>query len=214
MLSFLSLQHPASFGRFARLVASLGLDHDLVIRRMTKGFGSQDFFEAIRKRPCAPLLECMLRRLSDYPAGRIAARAQAASLFFERLSGDVATFGLQAERHNHWIVPIRVANRAEVIAALREAGFDATAASSTLTVIDPPDGRAAPERARLAMRQLVYLPAYPEAGEQACEEMADIVNATAQPADTIAAPHDHTTTSSKPAVEQNNADTLFARTPS
>ena len=181
LMGFLALQRPKVFGLFTRIVTSLGRDYDLVIRRMTKGFGDQDFLAAIRQQPCAPLLGCMLRRLGD-SADRIAARSEAASRFYRQLSPTVARFGAHAQTHNHWIVPIMVSNRAEVIEALRSTGFDATAASSTLTVIEAPAGHVSPVRAQAAMDQIVYLPVYPEAGVEQHDLMARIVNATAKPA--------------------------------
>jgi hypothetical protein len=43
--------------------------------------------------------------------------------------------------HTYWVVPVRVANREAVLAALRESGFDATARSS-LIVVPAPDNTA------------------------------------------------------------------------
>lgn len=44
-------------------------------------------------------------------------------------------YGCDAEEHIYWLFALVVPNPAEVIAALREGGFDATNGSSTLAVI-------------------------------------------------------------------------------
>lgn len=59
-----------------------------------------------------------------------------------------------------------------LIAAGRAAGYDLTRGSSTLVALDP-----GCRRAVVAMRDMVYLPAYAGMSDRALRRLAEIVNA-------------------------------------
>ena len=65
--------------------------------------------------------------------------------------------------------PIACRSPARAIERLREAGFDATAATSSIAAIDaPPDrGDLQPKASIELMRQVVFVPVYPEIPERA-----------------------------------------------
>lgn len=160
-----------------------GRDFDRLANSAARGFAGADFFGRIRRRPSAPLLSMIKRRLANFDGRRLARRIalgrQLAGLLSERVPCPAA----HTSPHTYWVFPILVANPAEVIVGLRRSGFDATQGAS-MFVVPPPTGR--PEVralvAEAAFSAMVYLPFYPEMPEAAVHEMAGVVLRIAKPA--------------------------------
>jgi hypothetical protein len=60
--------------------------------------------------------------------------------------------------HTYWTLPARVANREEVLTALRAAGFDATARSSLVPIASPNNGLANGHRRAAWLDETIFLP--------------------------------------------------------
>jgi hypothetical protein len=78
--------------------------------------------------------------------------------------------GDENSSHSYWVVPVRVANRDAVVAALREAGFDATSRSSMI-VVPASDGTALEEPLASWLSQTIFIPG----GEEMPDEAWDLV---------------------------------------
>ena len=82
--------------------------------------------------------------------------------------------------HNFWVFPVLVDNPQATIAALRDAGFDATQGQS-MCVVPPPADR--PELAAQAAQEIlartVYLPLYPELPDSALLKLGEMLPANA-----------------------------------
>ncbi len=136
---FRLLLMPRLFGALVRLYRLLGIDYDRAFSNATHSFGTTDFFEKIRRQPCGPLVRMLQRRLSTFAsdgARRLERRTARGDVLAAMLPAGMVVGG-QNYSHSYWVVPIRVANPDEVIAALRDAGFDATGRSS-LIIVPPP----------------------------------------------------------------------------
>ena len=157
---------PLFYGLFYRICMSLQKDFDQVINavRNLPPEGEEEDLALIRKRPSAPLLALLLRRLRTFSTARLHRRTQIGAEFARALPPGLICLGSAAPFHSFWVFPVLVDAPERFAAALRTYGFDATTAGSALSVIDPPPGAGfpAPENLRAAYRKLLYLPVYPE----------------------------------------------------
>ena len=127
------------------MLGMLGIDYDRALGNAAHSFGASDFFAQIRRQPSTPLLRMLGRRITGFDR-RGAARLQRRTLRGDQLSQAIdagMVVGDENASHTYWVVPVRVANREAVLAALRAAGFDATARSSLIVV--PPIDAASPD---------------------------------------------------------------------
>jgi dTDP-4-amino-4,6-dideoxygalactose transaminase len=185
--AFKALSYPMVYGMLVRVWRTMGRDYDRLVNGSVRGFPGPDFFDRIRQQPSAPLLAVLDRRLRTYERGRLECRAAKGEHLARLFKDKVLCAGRAATPHNSWVFPIVVENPAEVIAALRRAGFDATQGHS-MCVVQPPAGRPqsmAPTAAELLAR-IVYLPIYPEIPERSLDKMAEVVLAVAR---SVACPH-------------------------
>lgn len=176
-----ALSGPAIYGLLLRLWQAMGRDYDRLVNGAVRGFPGPDFFDRIRQQPSAALMALLDRRLRTYDQRRLERRAVQGHLLARRLEPKVLCPGRAATPHNSWVFPILVDNPQEVIAALRERGFDATQGHSMCVIAPPPgQGERAATRARHILSKIVYLPLYPEIPDSSLAQMAEVVVATAR----------------------------------
>ncbi|HET6149661.1 MAG TPA: DegT/DnrJ/EryC1/StrS family aminotransferase [Polyangia bacterium] len=177
-VAFKALAWPPLFGAFVALCRLLGGDADRLLSRSARSFAGADLLARIRRRPSAPLLALLERRLRQSPAARVRARCRTAREILARLPATLVPPGRRASFDSHWVVPIRAVDPVRVTGALRAAGFDAAIASS-LTVLDPPPDRPDldPVAARHLLAALVYLPAYPALPARARDRLVGALRA-------------------------------------
>lgn len=157
---------PLLYGLFYRACVLLEKDFDQVINavRNLPEEGEEEDLELIRKRPSAPHVALLARRLRTFDPARLRQRMQVGSEFAKSLPSGLSCPGSGADFHSFWVFPVLVDAPEQFAAALRAYGFDATTAGSALSVIDPPAGGKVPAAGKLraAYRKLLYLPVYPE----------------------------------------------------
>lgn len=179
--AFLPLQSPCAYGFLFRTIRFFGGDPDQVITGLSRGFAGGDFFKKLRRQPCPALRSLIAHRLATYDPTRVHRRANAGEFMLSRLE-NVRPLGARAANRTHWLFPLRVQNPDELMRHLWLAGFDATRASSSLHALPPEAGQSAPA-ANAAMRDVLYVPVYPEMGERRLETLAALLNAHARPAE-------------------------------
>lgn len=162
VLRFLLLRLP--FTLFVWGCRLAGRSHDEVIAGAVRGFAGAELLAAIRRRPSAPLLALLHRRIRGFRERSIAERIRAAEQGFGAL-GDPPRPGRSAFEHSHWVVPLLTDDPDAVAERLWRAGIDATRGASSLHVAPAPPGRpeADPVEARTAMARVLYLPLNPGA---------------------------------------------------
>ena len=86
--------------------------------------------------------------------------------------------GGENDSHTYWVVPVRVANRDAVLAALRAADFDATARSSLIVV--PPVRDAISEQSTLApwLSETIFVPGGEDMPDQQWDRLIAILCGT------------------------------------
>jgi perosamine synthetase len=170
------LARPAIYGTLARLV-----DLDRLVAGSVRGFpcADDDLFKRLRARPSGPLLATMQRRLRRLDLESIAARARVGEELAALLTPRLARPGAGAERRTHWVFPVLAPDPQAFVAALRSAGFDAAQGTTSIGVVPAPPDRPElePHQARRLMRDVVFLPAYPEVGGRRRRRLAEAANA-------------------------------------
>ena len=167
---------PRMYDLMIRLWRAMGKDYDKVVSHTVKGFPGPDFFKRIRKRPSAPALALLLRRLAKFNARGLAERTAKGERLAELIGGSAFRPGETVPRHSYWVFPVMTTQPERLIEALRAAKFDA-AMGHSLYVVDPPTDRPAlePRAAREARATIVYLPWFTDFPLSKLERMAEIV---------------------------------------
>ena len=154
---------PLVFGLFYRACLLADKDFERVINAVRNLPEEEEDLSVIRKQPSPPLLALLARRLRRFDPARLRERAQIGMEFAKVLPPGLALLGSKADFHSFWLFPVLADAPEQFAAVLRSYGFDATSASSALSLIDPPAGGTVPSAAKLraVSRKLMYLPVYP-----------------------------------------------------
>jgi perosamine synthetase len=172
-----ALGQPRVYALFARALAATGRDLDAVVNGSVKGFRGSELIRRIRRRPSAPLLALLARRLRRFDVARLEARARAGERIAAALPAHVRRPGQDAVDPTHWIFPILAADRDGLVSQLRRDGFDATTATSSIDAVPTPPDRPdlQPTRAERAIAEVVFVPAYPELGDDELDRLAESI---------------------------------------
>ena len=164
------------FGAVMRACRVMGRDHDQLINGSVRGFRGEDLLARIRQQPSTPLLALLARRLRTFNSERLADRASKGELLVELLKDQVACPGATMAPHTHWVFPVLVDDPDEVIALLRQSGYDATQGQSLCVVAAPAERpELDPTDARDVLEKVVFLPLYPEMPKRAVRKMARVL---------------------------------------
>jgi dTDP-4-amino-4,6-dideoxygalactose transaminase len=130
----------------------------------------------IQRRPSAPMLALLERRLRRRPERSIEARRRAGRRLLGGLQGTVVCPGARNQRHSFWLFPVLAKDPAARIRALRKEGFDAAPVAS-LRAVDAPAGRPDldPVVARGFLAQVVFVPCYAAMGARALDREAVVL---------------------------------------
>jgi perosamine synthetase len=172
---------PRRFGVLYRLSRRLGLDLDSLINSSTRSFAAGEELQArIRRRPTPALLAVLRRRLRQVDRDRVAGRAAMGEKLRAGLPEAYLHPGDELLRRTHWLFPVWAPDPAALVAALAEAGIDVSTGTSNLVAVPDGDG-SVPECAGRLMSSIVYLPSYPELGEEGLERLLAGLRAACRP---------------------------------
>jgi len=164
----------AAYPVFQLFIAACRLarkDHDATLGTALRGFRHGDLFARLRHQPSAPLLRMLARRLRqslDVPIAERVAVVQAVTRAFVELPRP----GAGASHHTHWLFPVTTTDPQRLKQHLWSKGFDATAGASNLLSVPAPEGHRAAENAERFMREVLYLPLYPDATTTQMQSLA------------------------------------------
>lgn len=163
-------------GAFARASRAIGFDYDRWVNSAARGFPGDDFIEQIRRRPSAPLMAVLERRLRTHDANRLERHVEKGKRLANLFSSSVACPGATSSPHTYWVFPIVSADPRGLIKRLMLAGFDATQGQS-LCVVQPPEDRLSARAfaSERLLSDILFLPFYPELPPAASQRMAEIV---------------------------------------
>ncbi len=183
-LGLVLLGRPLAYGLLARVCDLGGRDLDDLVNGAVRAFPTSggatgELFDRIRRRPSAPLLALLARRLRNFDAGRLARRARSGEHVARRLPVTVRHPGGLAPSRTHWLFPVVVPDPEGLVSALRMRGFDASRATSNIAPVPAPPELRAPEEANRMMSRVVFLPVYPEIPDGDLDLLASAVEEAA-----------------------------------
>jgi len=152
-----------------------GIAYDEMINAMGRGFaGSGGLMAKIRRRPSAPLLWLLRRRVRQFDVSGLERRRRNGARLAELLAGKVPRPGTEVPASSFWVFPLLSPRREELIRELRACGFDAAIFDSLQAVPVPiPSGPGDNRQARQIRAQLVYVPAGSALPDGEIERLAD-----------------------------------------
>jgi len=165
--SLLAPREPRAYKLFAAACERFAGGLDPAVMAMTRGFPAADlptFLHSLRRRPCAPMLRLLERRIASCTGTRVSARARAGEHVREALYGRVEMLGQEQSDRTHWLFAVLVHDPASYIFPLRSAGFDAARGATSIAAVPAPEERPelAPKAAQRVMERVLFLPVYPE----------------------------------------------------
>ena len=164
-----ALENPRVFSGFIGAAARIGIDQDALLARAVRSSPAR------RLRPSAPLLALLGHRLRHFDAARLRRRAERGERLADALPPKLSVPGRRALDHTHWVVPVASPSPEQLIAVIRDAGFDANTATTSVAVVPTPPGRTEPRRAAELLDRIVFVPAYPELPADAFERLLETV---------------------------------------
>ena len=165
---------PRVFGPLVTILTAARLGPDALLHRMTRGFAGLEFFRQIRRRPCAPLLRLLERRLrqGEAPWRR---RVDPGERLVRAL-GELPVPTRAARPHGYWLVAVAAPDAQALVDRLERAGFHGTRGRAFAVVEnDAPVEAPEPTRARALHERLVFLPFSPQMPDGALARLARTV---------------------------------------
>ena len=184
-LALLLAGDPRVYGFIISVCEGLGVVLDLLLGRTTSSFPTETsvegLFRRIRRRPSAPLLAVLARRLERFDAAALGARARAGDRLSRALDPSIQQPGRDSPDRTHWLFPVVVRDPDGLVRGLRRRGFDASRATSSIAALRPPEGRPNAIGAVKMMDGIVFLPAHRALPKKALDDLAAAVNELAVP---------------------------------
>jgi dTDP-4-amino-4,6-dideoxygalactose transaminase len=174
-----SATHPLAYGALTAICSSINYPRSALLSAATRGFSDANLLAQLRLRPGAPLLSLMHRRLTSGCGDSVLARKALGDRMRERLGVSFRVPGAHADYHSYWLFPVLAARPNDLCQYLEARGFEATATATRLGCISASENHPEAEAptTRAWMSQVVYLPVYPELGEDRFNQLcAALVN--------------------------------------
>jgi len=156
----------------------LHLDLDRLTNRLTRGFGNRKLFRRIRRRPSAPLLRTLTRRLSQ-DIGRLRVQEVRGRRLVSDADLGSACPGCGTVPNTFWLLPVLAEDPNALVGTLRRAGFAATRGRA-FTVVGTESAQEESPGATRIHEKAVYVPFYSAMSEAAVSRLTDVL-ASARP---------------------------------
>lgn len=183
-LVLVALDRPGPYTALAAVARVARFDLDRFVSSTVRAFrprpgedADASFLRWLRRRPSAPLLSLLARRLRRFDLDRLDRRRAAGARVAAALPPGLERPGSSLHDSTHWVFPVVADDPDGLVEALRQAGFDATRGTSAIAAIDPPaehEARA-PVEARRLLGGIVFLPVYPELSDETLDRLAAAV---------------------------------------
>lgn len=157
---YCTMSWPWVYGALAKLYRLCGVDFDRAVAESSRSFPGDSFFQKIRRQPCNAMLRLLARRIARFDSDGLR-RLRQRTMRGKQLARSLPTgmvVGDENNTHTYWVMPLRVANKQEVLNALYRAGFDATARSSLKDFSESARTPLAVGRLCSWLEQTIYVP--------------------------------------------------------
>lgn len=162
------------YGMFVSACRIFGTDHEHVLAASVRGFSGADFFAAIHRKPSAPLLAVLQRRVAQGEQPSAVLRTKNA-LLARSLLPDNMSVGAAAHGHTWWVFPVHHENADALIRHLCANGFDATRGASSMAVLTPAADHPHAQQAEQVFDRMLYLPVHETMSSEDVEKLAAAV---------------------------------------
>ena len=175
----LLLNRPGPYTLLCAACRLLGMSHDSVSYRATRGFRGLELLRKIRRQPCGALLNLLSRRMRSNAGKPRGCRPEAQA--FHR-SVPFLCYPGRSVKHSYWLFAVRVGDAADLCRRLWDAGLDAHLWPPSLCVVEPDRNLPGqvPTSAIALLSQLLFLPVYPQVGRVRLGHLSRIVRRWAQ----------------------------------
>eukprot|EP00744_Colponema_vietnamica_P000667 GILI01001178.1.p1 GENE.GILI01001178.1~~GILI01001178.1.p1 ORF type:complete len:500 (+),score=142.25 GILI01001178.1:87-1502(+) len=160
-------------------LSAMGVDHKALAVSMVRSFPpSEDFLQKFRLRPCAPLLQLLAHRLTNFDKAAFLSGTDKGRLMESLLCPNVIVPGKKAFLRNYWLFPVLVSDRINVFNELVAAGLDSYLGATQLALVEAPQFAQYrdPVAARHLMENVIYLPISKLVPDHAIQRMASVIN--------------------------------------
>jgi perosamine synthetase len=182
-LKFLGLKAatlPPVLGAIFRYYRMRGMSYEDGLADKVRDVAPLKTVDKMRLQPSALMLWLMNRRLYRFDMQSLEHRAKKGRNLSTMISQAVHLPGQSSEHHDFWVFPMLVERPKEMIAALRDAGFDAADLPRSQHIAAPPDRpQLEPEAAANLMRDIVIVPCYGDMPDPEIERLAGVVRRVA-----------------------------------
>jgi dTDP-4-amino-4,6-dideoxygalactose transaminase len=187
-LVLVALDRPLPYTALVALARFSRFDLDAFVSSTVRAFQAHEgqdvehaFLLWLRRRPSAPLLALLERRLRRFDLGRLDRRRAAGARVAAGLPPTLERPGASLPGSTHWVFPVVANDPDGLVATLRKAGFDATRGTSAIAVVEPPPGEDGPAEARRLLAGIVFLPVYPELPGRTLDRLAAATGEAVEP---------------------------------
>jgi dTDP-4-amino-4,6-dideoxygalactose transaminase len=172
------LARPFPYWLLERALRFIGRDFDAFVNGAVRGFPGPELLRSVRRRPSAPLLALLERRLRRFDRARLERRGRLGEHVAGKLPDSYFHVGRAALHRTHWVLPVVAPRPASLTASLRRAGFDAANGTSSLAAVAPPPDRPhlRPDNAASIMGGIVFLPLHPDLDESEMDRLLAAVS--------------------------------------
>jgi perosamine synthetase len=189
-LALVVLDRPLPYTALDAGARAVGFDLDRFVSTTVRAFRAKPgedhddaFRRWLRRRPSAPLLALLGRRLRRFDPSRLERRRAAGGRVAAGLPHSLARPGSALPDSTFWVCPVLTGDPDGLVETLREAGFDATRGTSAIAAVEPPTDRPerTPHEARRMMEGIVFLPVYPELPATTLDRLVDALRLAHEP---------------------------------
>jgi dTDP-4-amino-4,6-dideoxygalactose transaminase len=172
--------NPRAWGAVAWACRKRGLEYDPVVTRLARGFAGQEhLITQLRHRPSTPLLALLRRRLARFDAVALEQREHNGRTLAHLIGADFILPGSAAGHHSYWLFPLLSARRLDLIAWLRDQGFDAAQHHTLAAVPAPAQTIGGNRQAHDLLQQLLFVPANADLPVEEIKRLAECLRAYA-----------------------------------
>lgn len=163
------------FGVLVRVLSWVGVDPDAWLNARVRSFGDAGLVSSLRQRPRGSPLALLDRRLRDFDVAGVARRRQRGLEFERMIQGYACVPGAAAAWRGFDLFPVRAADTAGLVAALRRHGFDAGTRGNLVVLAGEAGVR--PTSARQLLENTVFVPCYAAMPDRELRRLADVIKA-------------------------------------
>lgn len=162
------------FGLIVRALSWAGVDHAVWLAARVRSFDDAGLLPALRRRPSAPLLALLARRLRRFDASRATRQRRRGLALESRIAGRVRVVGTKTAWRGFDLFAVLTADALKLEAALRARGFDA-GTRGNLAVLGPREGTPG---ARRLFEHAVFVPLYDAMPDGEVHRLGDVLGQT------------------------------------